>query len=149
MIGGIGSGASSFHSRRASLSCGSGLIVLLLRNLLLLDELFVASKVVLRFYIVRLGLLQLRLRCLELLLCRLDASAGAGHIRLASGYLAVGVDGCDRDRNSRCGSRRLGIGKIRLRALVGHLVVGSIDLDEHGSRLHVLVVLDVELDHMP
>ena len=58
------------------------------------------------------------------------------------------VDGSDRNVHARGDGGGLGIFKVRLGALESDLIVGRIDFYQHRSRLHVLVVLHVELDDM-
>ena len=112
------------------------------------DQLFVAAKIVLRLDVVRLGLLELRLGRLELLLCRLNSGSRTVHIGFAGRHLAAGIDGGDRNGDSCRNSGRLRIGEISLSAFIGDLIVGRIDLHQHRSRLHVLIVLDIEFDHV-
>ncbi len=148
LLGRVGAGASGFDAGRTGLGGGGGLIVLLLRNFLLVDQLLVADEIVLRLYVVGFGLLQLGLGRFELLLRHLDAGAGAVHVGFGRRNLAGGVDRGDRNAHSGRDCGRLSIFKIGFGALVGDLIVRRINLDQHRSRLHVLIVLDVELDHV-
>ena len=61
-------GARGFYGGGTGFGGSGGLIVLLLRNFLLLDQLLVADKIVLRLDVVGFSLLQLRFGGLELLL---------------------------------------------------------------------------------
>src|ERR1700685_861323 len=82
LLCGVGVGTCGFHGRSAGFGRRGCRIELLLRNFLLAYELLVAAQVVLRFYVVGLCLLQLRLRGVELLSRRLDPGARAIDIRL-------------------------------------------------------------------
>ncbi len=131
--GGIGFGGSH------------GLVVLLLRNFLLVDELLVASQIVLRLDVVGLGLVALGLGRLELLSGSGDAGTGAVDVGLGGRYLTVGADRSDGNINSRFGGGCLGALEIGFSALVGNLVIRRIDFYQHGARLHVLIVQDIQL----
>ena len=146
LLGCVGAGARGFDGGRTCLGGGGGLVVLLLRNLLLVDQLLVAAKIVLRLHVVGFGFLQLSLGGFELLFRDLNARASAVHVRFGRGNLAAGVDGGDRNGHSGRDRGCLSIFKIGLGAFVGDLIVGGIDLDQHRSCLHVLIVLNVEFD---
>ncbi len=105
----------------------------------------VADEIVLRFHVVGLGFLQLGFGGFELLFRDLNSGACAVYVSFGGGNLAGGIDGGNRNIHSggdRCG---LGIFKVRFGAIVGDLIVGRIDLDQHRSRSYILIVLHVEL----
>src|SRR6202050_2334125 len=78
----IGQGAGSIDGSCIGGGASYGLIVLLQRDLLLIDELLVANQIVLRFDVVGFGLVALSFGCLELLPGGGDSGTRAGHIGL-------------------------------------------------------------------
>src|SRR5271165_1494958 len=83
LLRGVGGGAGGFDRGSTGLGSGRGLVVLLLRNFLLVDQLLVADRIVLSLYVVGFRLLQLGLGRLELLPGRLDAGASAVDVGFA------------------------------------------------------------------
>ena len=67
-----GKGSRRIHRGCASLGGGQCLVILLLRNLLLVDQLFIAHQVSLRFHVIGLSFGQLRLGGRGLLPCGQD-----------------------------------------------------------------------------
>src|ERR1700683_4129155 len=83
------------HCRSARVGCGYGLIILLQRNLLFIDKLFVAHQIVLRLHVVGFRLCQLRFGGGKLLTSSSDSRGRVVHIGLCAGGLGGGGRGSD------------------------------------------------------
>ena len=146
LLGGSGVRPGSGDSSGARPGRGDRLVILLVRNFLLVHQLFVAPDVVLRLDVIGDGLLQLGSRRLELLARHGNSGASALHFRLRRRQLAAGIDRRDRNVHLHGFGRGLGIliGGPGLRHR--HLVVLGINLDQRRARLHKLIVVDQKLD---
>ncbi len=130
LLGGRGRGTGSIGTGCSGLRCGIGLIVLLLRDLLLRDQLFVARKVVLRLHIVSFCLRKLGIRGIVLLPCRCERSFCCPDFRIGPCKLAASAGGSNGNIYAcslRCGNC---IVIVSFRACDKYLVVPRIDLYE-------------------
>ena len=84
----VGARACSQQSCSGGLGAGDGLIVLLLRDFLLLDQLFVADKIILRFGIVGVRFNHLRFGGFILLAGSRDSCLRTGDTGLGAAHLA-------------------------------------------------------------
>jgi len=84
----VGIGARRLQGCGGGLSAVDGLIVLLLRDFLLVDQLLVAEKIILRFGVIGVRFRNLRLGCLKLLAGSRDSSLRTGDTALGAADLA-------------------------------------------------------------
>jgi hypothetical protein len=132
------------HGRNGALLLGprgfrghDGRVVFLARDLVLRDQGLHALEVLDGFGGLRLRLAQPRPRRTQARLARRDLALG--------GLDAAGRAGRgDRHALARRVGRRDGLAQIRLGAIEGHLVVARVELHQQRSRVHVLVVLDLD-----
>ncbi len=141
----VGARARRPQNRGGGLGAGDDLIVLLLRDFLLFDQLFVTEKIILCFGIVRIRFADLRLGCFKLLAGSRDSRLRTGDSRLGAAHLARRTHVGDGDIDTGGSGLRLGVGVFSSRLRHGDFVVGRIDFHQHRSFFHVLVVLHVEL----
>jgi len=129
----VGIGACRLQSGGCSLSAVDGLIVLLLRDFLLVDQHLVAEKIVLRFRIVGFRFRDLRFGGFKLLTRGLDSSLRAGNAALCAADLTGSAHIGDRDVNAGGGSLRLRVGVFSARLRHGDFVIGGVDFHQHCS----------------
>ena len=127
---------------------GSGLVELLLRNLVLVEQHAVALDIGIQFLRHGLGFHNLGLRRFDLLLRGRHAGLRAGHIGGGGANLRGRTDA----GNGHAKLRRLGAGLsflvVGLGAIERDLVVGGIGHDQHVALVHELAVIDIDLDDL-
>ena len=139
---------SSVDGSIGALRVGNDGVKLLLRDLLLLDQLLVASDIVIGLDRVRLRLRELCARCVSLFLRRSDGRLCVGDIGLCAGdvRLRSGAGDGNAAAGGLCLCQRVLVIGFRLRE--GDLVVRGIDLNQNVSGLYHLVVVEVDLCDM-
>jgi hypothetical protein len=135
----VGIGARRLQGGGGGLGAVDGLIVLLLRDFLLVDQLLVADQIVLRFVLLASASATCDLAASN---CwrALDSGLRAGDTGLRAAHLARSAHVGDRDVDAGGGSLRLRIGIFRARLGHGDFVIGGVDFHQHGSLFHVLVI---------
>ncbi len=132
-------------------------IVLLARNLVLVDQQFVARDVVVGFF-VRLASASRTWACADSRRacaasnwrCAPSRNAAASRAcRRSRLQLARRVGVGDRNIDARAFERRFGVGQVGFRLGERDFVVLRIDADQHVARVHELLVFRLHLDDVP